>query len=338
MSLTKENSPFKFYHMLPLLKRGFALLLIFELINTNGLAQVTFDTQIKKMSDTLVARLLRTGKKRVAVSNFVDLQGNTTELGKYIAESFSVELSNTDLSVVDRSRISDLMQELKLTDEKLTKPENALKLGEMAGVEYIITGTTVPLETTVDVTIKALDIQNGISIAGQRGSVPRTDAINNLMRSNVSGGNTTAANVNAGTKIDTRNKSATDDVMEIGISDMRKNECEVRLPSTNNIVTINFLGQACFENHTDQDLLLTVYDETGATGDWIKDIILIPNGGKNCSPRISIGNSANGNTVKDITFKFTTTTTPSQSGTLVLTMEKCKIKSVVLTKRNLFLK
>lgn len=320
--------------MLPLLKRGLVFLLIFELINTNGLAQVTFDTQIKKMSDTLVARLLRTGKKRVAVSNFVDLQGNTTELGKYIAESFSVELSNTELNVVDRSRINDLMQELKLTDEKLTKPENALKLGEMAGVEYIITGTTVPLETTVDVTIKALDIQKGISIAGQRGSVPRTDAINNLMNSNISEGNTTAANVNAGKKIDMKNKSAADVIFEVGITDMRKNECEVPQAGIYAQNVYNYFGQVCFENQTEYDLILSIpFDE------MYPDMkVIIPKGGRNCWPKVLISKYVPEASVRDYTFTFTTTNTNlKKTGTFIMTIEKCKLKSIVLTKKNLLL-
>lgn len=307
------------------------LMLLFLLSGTNAFSQTDFDSQIKKMSDTLVNRLLRTDKKRIAVSNFVDLQGNVTELGKYIAEAFSVELSNTKLNVIDRSRLKDLLAELKLTEEKLTKPENALKIGELAGVEYIITGTTVMLDNTVDITIKALDIQNGTSIAGQRGSVQRTDAINNLMRNTINEGNTTSANVNAAKRVDAKNKSAIDDIFEVTISDLRKSECEV-YQFNNNV----FYAQACFENLTDYDLVLIAPDFTTGSG-VSTNKVLIPKAGMNCSPKIVINWNNWENTVKEATFYFTTTNiTPAKKGTFVMTLEKCKIKSVVLTKKNLY--
>lgn len=310
------------------------LLLLFLLSGTNAFTQSDFDSQVKKMSDTLVSRLVKTGKKRVTVANFVDLQGNVTELGKYIAEAFSVELSNTELNVVDRSRLKDLLEELKLTEEKLTKPENALKLGEMAGVEYIITGTTVMLDNTVDITIKALDIQNGTSIAGQRGSIPRTDAINNLMRNSIGEGNNPSGNVNAGKKIELKDRSATDYLFEVGISDLRKIECEIYNGSFNQTL---FCGQACFENQTDYDLILTVPGEINSEGNRISEKILIPKGGRNCCPRIAVNSSNIGATIKDVTFNFTTTnSSPAKRGTFVMTLEKCKIKSVVLTKKNLY--
>jgi len=313
---------------------GKILVLPFLLFSFIAFSQTDFDSQIKKMSDTLVNRLLKTGKKRIAVSNFVDLQGNTTELGKYIAEAFSVELSSTELSVVDRSRLKDLLEELKLTEAKLTKPENALKLGELAGVEYIITGTTIVLDNTVNITIKALDIQNGTSIAGQRGSIQRTDAINNLMSSTINETNTTAANVNMGKRFDAKNKSATDEIFEVAISDLRKSECE---GEDNFLGRPIFYGQACFENRTDYDLILTV-NEMGANGREILDKILIPKGGRNCCPRIAINFGGNQETLKDVTFRFMTTNSNSvKYGTFNMTVEKCKLKSVVLTKKNLYL-
>lgn len=304
-------------------------LLIF-LLNNKVYSQNSFDLQVKKMSDVLTQRLLKTGKKRIAVSGFTDLQGNVTELGKYIAEIFSIELSNTELEVVDRSRLKDLLNELKMTEEKLTTPANALKLGEMAGVEYIVTGTITPLDNTIDVTVKALDIQKGISVGGQKGSVPRTDAINNLMRNTVNGNNSQAANVNMARQINTKDRSPIDDLFEVSIADMRKSNCY-------NKDRESYFGQICFENQTGLDLLFAA-DAWG----WPQAIsvrqegVSLPNSSRNCSPLITVNYPDASAEVVEIKFTFQTEkTTPVRVGTMRLMVERCKVKSVVLTKKNL---
>ncbi|HEY8917715.1 MAG TPA: FlgO family outer membrane protein [Chitinophaga sp.] len=307
-------------------------LLFFSLLLNSVYAQKDFDGQIKKMSDTLTQRLLRTGKKRLAVSNFTDLQGNVTELGKYIAEVFSIELSNSNLEVVDRSRLKDLLQELKMTEEKLTTPANALKLGEMAGVEYIITGTTTPLDNTIDITVKALDIQKGISIGGQKGAVPRTDAINNLMRNTVNGVSN-AANVNMAKQINTNDRAPIDDLFEAKIADMRKSNCYNKDRDA-------YFGQICFENQTGDDLIFAA-DAWG----WPQalsirqDGVSLTNGSRNCSPLITVTYPDQAAEAVEIKFTFQTqNVTPMRSGTMRLMVERCKVKSIVLNKSNLVLK
>jgi TolB-like protein len=312
-------------------------LLAFNLFTDVLFAQSTFDGQVKKMSDTIAARILRAGKRRVAVSNFTDLQGNTTELGKYIAEAFSIELSNGNLEVVDRSRIKELLQELKMTEEKLTTPANALKLGEMAGIEYIITGTTTPLDNTVDITVKALDIQKGISVGGQRGSVPRTDAINNLMRSTVGNGDQTAANVNAAHQVDTRSKSPSDDLFEAKVSDLRP----VDYISISTFNSKLYAGQVCFENQTGYDLMFSakMFGTGGVEYFEGRHLITLPKGGRNCTGQIVVNYEHLGAESAEINFLFKTLEAEQpKSGYFKILVEKGKVKSVVLTKSNLLLR
>jgi len=139
-----------------------------------------FDVMVSEIAQKLASKL--PNNSRMAVTDFVDLQSNVTELGKYVAESFSVEFVNTHLQVVDRGRLDVLIKELKFTQEALTNPQDALKLGKMAGIQYLITGTTTMLDNFVDVTIKAYDIEKGTIVAAQRGNLPRTDAINEIIQ------------------------------------------------------------------------------------------------------------------------------------------------------------
>lgn len=304
-------------------------LIILLFLSLSSLAQSQFDTKIQTMSDTLANRLNRTGKNRVMVASFVDLQGNITELGRYIAETFSTQLSNSSLEVVDRSRLNDLVKELKLSEDKVTVPENAVKLGKLSGVEYIITGTITVLDQTMDITIKALDIQRGISIAGQKFSMERTDAINNLMRNLVRNEGGEAANVNTPMRLNTSNKSAGDDLNSVRATDMRREEC----------ITMNgrerrIFGQICFENQTGRDLFF-YSDGSGTNGSLSNSKIGLYQGARNCSPLVWVNRTVE-NTSQELTFIFRTTDPDHPAvGSLKVIVEGCKVKSMVLTKKNL---
>lgn len=124
----------------------------------------------------------------------------------------------------------------------------------MAGVEFIITGTTVPLDNTVDLLLlKAWYTKWNFYRWAKRYCAKGVQS-SNLLNSNLSGGSAIAANVNAGTKDWYKEqKCCRCNFWSWHISDLRKSECEVY----DGIYT-NFYGQACFENRTDYDLVLII--------------------------------------------------------------------------------
>lgn len=322
--------------------KKFILITLLAAMSLTCSAQPNFDAQIKKMTDTLVKKILRTGKKRVAVANFVDLQSNVTELGKYLSEIFSVELSNSELEVIDRTRLRELLIELKMTEDKLTRPDNALKLGEMTGIEYIITGSTTVLDNTVDITVKALDIQKGISIAGQRESIPRTDAINQLFRSQVVGGDVNRPSSMATTSTSTGNarENAQDISSQVIETDMRKRDCE-RFDSYQSIQY--GYGQVCFENLLPTDVVLYQYVDIADRGNWQTVELYLPRNTKNCTGNILVrrnGSIYNWNDdVKEYKFYFKTAGTfPEKKGELILMIDKCKVKTLALVNTRILMK
>ena len=289
-------------------------------------AQDDFDNQIRVMAEKVSAKLSSGGKKsRVAVANFLDLQNSPTELGKYIAESFSVELTNTELEVIDRSRVSDLLSELKMSDEKLLVPENALKLGELAGIQYIITGTVIMLDKSIDITVKGMDIQKGTIACAMKGRIARTEAINELFRSQLSGGGKQSAIATMSTAAGSEESNPIDDVNQVKVTSLRKVDC----------VTDGWKssGIACFENHTGKDLHLYAMGEHWAN---MNADVFIGNGSKGCTPPIRTGyewpKSAGTYTLR-FYFKTQEEDNPKY-GVFTITLEGCKTKSVVLHPKN----
>jgi len=49
-----------------------------------------YEEEIKDISANMAKDIADAGKKTIAVADFTDLQGNVTELGRFLAEEFSV--------------------------------------------------------------------------------------------------------------------------------------------------------------------------------------------------------------------------------------------------------
>lgn len=311
-------------------------ILIFLLISTSMVfAQGTFDQQLALISQNISTKLSDSGKS-ILVANFTDLQGNETELGRFLSEALSVELINTSLTVVDRSGKDAMMRELGYMDSLITLPDARRKFGQQYGVDYLVKGSMTLLDNTVDINIKVLDIYKGVLVAGMRSQLPRTDAINNLLRNNLNNnGGAQPANQNVGRTIDTHNKSPLDDLFNARMSDLRRGEC-VRMFFGDTC----FYGQLCFENQTGEDLIF--YSEDFNPAERLDDFkVTLPNGSKNCS-RLIVANFSNdsrkfdGAYSKQVSFVFYTMDGNKRTRQSFV-VDRCRVKSFILTKKNLVL-
>ena len=146
-------------------------------------AQNDFDQTIRSLSVELAEKLTANGKQTVAVANFTDLQGNDTELGQFLAEEFSIALTEASngFSVVDRSRINFLLKEEGLTVSGLVDPKAAVKLGKVAGIQTLLTGVITPYGDNVRLSVKVLDLEAATIVAASRGDIAKTQTIAELI-------------------------------------------------------------------------------------------------------------------------------------------------------------
>jgi TolB-like protein len=116
------------------------------------------DKELPTLAAKLATLIKENGKKKVTVLDFTDLQGNGSELGRYIAEELSVNLvmNKRDFSVLDRANLKSILSEHKLTATGLVDPANAKKLGQFAGVDAIIIGTITPKNPNTSLTAKII--------------------------------------------------------------------------------------------------------------------------------------------------------------------------------------
>lgn len=135
------------------------------------------------VSSEIAQRILASGRKTVAVTDFTDLEGRPTQLGRYLAEEFSTSLlSNAKgFEVIDRTHLGSILQEHKLATTGLIDPTTIRRLGQIAGVETIVTGTMTPFEEYVHLTLKVLDTETAQLVAATTYDVPKTKTISDLI-------------------------------------------------------------------------------------------------------------------------------------------------------------
>lgn len=143
----------------------------------------SFEKEIKAMSTTLADFIVAAGNKTIAVVDFTDLQGNVTELGRFFAEEFSGTLASAGkgFKIIDRTHLKTLLAEHKLSTTGIIDPQTARKLGQIAGVDSLITGTITPFGDTIRLSVKVLETNTAMVIGAASGDIAKTKAIEELL-------------------------------------------------------------------------------------------------------------------------------------------------------------
>ncbi|WP_420208104.1 FlgO family outer membrane protein [Candidatus Electronema sp. JC] len=142
-----------------------------------------YEKEIEQLSAQMAEKIAGKGKKTVAVVDFTDLEGNVTQLDQFIAEEFSVALASAGkgFRVIDRTRLKSIIKENKLAATGLIDPATASKLGKIAGVDALVTGTLTPFGDNVRLTVKVLDSETADIIDSAKSNFAKTQAINELL-------------------------------------------------------------------------------------------------------------------------------------------------------------
>lgn len=170
------------------------LLLVFYGCIIFSIYAFAYEKEIKNVSMTIADSISNLGKKTVAVVDFTDLQGNVTELGRFLAEEISIALASSakNFEVVDRTHLKAIIQEHKLSSTGLIDPQTAIKLGQITGVEALVTGTITPFGDSVRLSVKVLDTKSAKLVGACSTDIAKTKAIEELLGSSVGGQQTTS--------------------------------------------------------------------------------------------------------------------------------------------------
>ena len=225
------------------MRKLFIMVTVGILFALNSNYSSAYEKEIKSLSSTMAENISKAGKKTVAVVDFVDLQGNVTELGRFLAEEFSISLagSRKGFRIVDRTHLRTILKEHKLALTGVIDPTTAKKLGQIAGVDALVTGTITPFGESVRLAVKILDSSTGDIIDALSGDIAKTKAIEELLAKGIDTETREPMTTSASTSPAGRAVEASGiilspvkcfrkvDVMECTISFQNKSNEEVRL-------------------------------------------------------------------------------------------------------------
>jgi len=167
-----------------------AALAVITVLAAGVVAASDMETEIEKLAETLGKRIAeKQADAKVAVTTFLDLQSNPTELGLHFAESLSVEMVNVNgLTVIDRTNLKAILNEHKLTEEGLVNKENAKKLGEFAGVNVLVSGKITAFAEEAALNVIATSIETSTVIASGKARFKMSQDLMKLLSKGVQGG------------------------------------------------------------------------------------------------------------------------------------------------------
>lgn len=164
------------------------LVVAIAVAGSSGASAQSLDKEMAGLGSKISTSLSEQQYRNVAAIDFTDLQGQPTELGRFLSDQLAVEIvSAGSVSMLDRANIKSILAEHKLTVEGLVDPANAKKLGEFAGVDVLITGTVTALDSSIVLTVKAIATSSSRIVAAGKVSFPKTSEIQQLLNRGVQG-------------------------------------------------------------------------------------------------------------------------------------------------------
>lgn len=147
------------------------------------------DSEIHSVAAQLAEDLKRAKVKRVATADFIDYRNRSNMLGRYIADTLTTGLfmaaskgEQSAFELVERARLEAILRELKLSAAGLVNPDNARKVGNIAGVDALIVGNLVDMGETIAVTVRVISTETARVLSARRFTFLANAAQRKLLR------------------------------------------------------------------------------------------------------------------------------------------------------------
>lgn len=153
-----------------------------------ALAQKMMTDGIKDLATQIAGSVAKEQKKKIAVLPFKELDGQTTVLGTYLAEELVTNLFNVgNVDIVERAMLDKLLGEQKLEQTGAIDPATAQKVGKIAGVDAIVTGSVTDFQSFIAVNCRVIDTTSGRIFAAAQVKIVKDDDVKKALSMTVGG-------------------------------------------------------------------------------------------------------------------------------------------------------
>jgi len=140
--------------------------------------QQTLDSALIELVDQIVLSLSQNQKTKIAVIEFSDIQGNITNLGKYLAEELTTRLYLTgSFEVVERQLLNKVIEEQQLGLTGYIDDNTAVSLGNILGIDAIASGSITDLGKNVKVNARLISAESGKVFSVASVKIPKDETI-----------------------------------------------------------------------------------------------------------------------------------------------------------------
>jgi TolB-like protein len=158
---------------------------------TTETPQTNLTQQIEDLSRQIESGMTNSQKRTIAVVEFVDLNGNVSNFGRFLAEELITRLYQKKFKVIERQLLNKVIAEQKLSLSGAVDQSTAQKLGRILGVDSIASGTITDLGDTLRVNARLVSTETGELFAVASTSISKDKTVINLMNT---AGTTSPAN------------------------------------------------------------------------------------------------------------------------------------------------
>ncbi len=145
-------------------------------------APQTLDSKLDDMVNQIVLSLSQNQKTKIAIIEFSDIQGNITNLGRYLAEELTTRLYRTGkFEVVERQLMNKLIKEQELGISGFIDDNTAVSLGQILGVDAIASGSITDLGKSIKVNARLISTESGKVFSVASIEIPKDETIRMLL-------------------------------------------------------------------------------------------------------------------------------------------------------------